>query len=202
MKRRAHQSVHSAVRFRNGAAVTFGLCSVLALSACSSSDNGDEAKPSSPTTSSAAETPTPSSTDPEAAAKDELLAAYQQYLNEVTKSYSQAGTEGTAIKKYATGAALATVQSETKAMQKAGQVTTGKPGSTPEVTAINLGRKVPNATITDCMDVSQWKLVDQKTKNVVELPKERLTKYVDIISVEKWGKQWVVLKETPQDRKC
>lgn len=115
---------------------------------------------------------------------------------------SQAYIEGTDIKKYATGAALATVQSETKAMQKAGQVTTGKPGSTPEVTAINLGHKVPNATITDCMDVSQWKLVDQKTKNVVELPKERLTKYVDIISVEKWGKQWVVLKETPQERKC
>ncbi|MFE2700821.1 hypothetical protein ACFXI6_18045 [Streptomyces mirabilis] len=175
---------------------------MLAVSACSSSNNNDETKPPSGAASSAAETPTPSSTDPEAAAKDELLAAYQQYLDEVTKSYSQAGTEGTDIKKYATGAALVTVQSETKAMHKAGQITTGKPGSTPEVTAINLSRKVPNATITDCMDVSQWKLVDQKTKNVVELPKERLTKYVDVISVEKWGKQWVVLKETPQDRKC
>ncbi|MGW0651147.1 hypothetical protein ACWD4T_20455 [Streptomyces umbrinus] len=175
---------------------------MFAVSACSSSDDSDEAKASPSATSSAAETPTPSSADPEAAAKDELLASYQQYLGEVTKSYSQAGTDGTDIKKYATGAALATVQSETKAMDKAGQVTIGKPASTPEVTAINLGRKVPKATITDCMDVSQWKLVDRKTKNEVELPKERLTKYVDIISLEKWGKQWVVLKETPQERKC
>lgn len=201
MKRRAHRTVHSTVRFRNRTLTALGLCAALAVSSCSSSDDSDAAKPSTPATS-ASSTPTPSSADPEAAATDALLADYQLYLDEVTKAYSKASTDGTQIKKYATGSALATVQSEMKVLDKAGQVITGKPVSAPKVTSISLHRKVPKATITDCMDVSGWKLVERDTKKEVELPKERLTKYVDIIRVEKWGQRWVVLSETPQERKC
>ncbi|MEV8037856.1 hypothetical protein [Streptomyces sp. NPDC086182] len=179
-------------------------CAVVALSACSSSSGDDNAKSTPSTTSAAAETQTstPKSKSPDETAGDELLAAYNGYLDEIIKSYSQADVGGTHVKRFATGAALVTVQSQTKAMAEAGQVTTGRPASTPKVTMIDLKRQVPRATITDCMDVSQWKVVDRTTKKEVELPKERLTKYIDVISLEKWGRQWIVLKETPQERKC
>ncbi|MFH9967690.1 hypothetical protein ACH4PR_41065 [Streptomyces mirabilis] len=200
MKRRAHQSVHSAVRFRNGAAVAFGLCSVLALSACSSSDNGDEAKPTIPVTS-ASSTPAPSSADPETAAKDQLLAAYRSYWGEMTSAYAKASMTGTKLKTYAKGNALGLAQSDLKNLQTTGQIIEGKPVIDPKVSSIDLEKKVPLGKITDCVDVSGWKALDSKTRTEVQLPKRR-TKYVSQVTAERWGNQWVILEVKPEDRAC
>jgi len=202
LTRHTGRTSQSPFGFRHQATAALGLCVLLTVPACGSSDSSEDAKASASAPSSAAGTPAPSSAAPKAVATAEVLAAYRQYLAEVTKAYARASTEGTDIEKYSSGAALATVQSETKAMNKAGQVTTGKPGSTPEVTAISLDRTVPKATITDCMDVSRWTLVDGATRKEVGLPTERLTRYVDVISVEKWRKQWIVIEEKPQERTC
>jgi hypothetical protein len=201
MKRRAHQTVHPAVRFRNEAAVAFGLCAVLALSACSSSDNGDEAKASPPATSTP-ETPAPSSAGPEAAAKTEVLTAYRHYWDEKAAAYAKASMTGTRLKTYAKGNALGLAQSDLQNLKTVGQVIKGKPRLDPEVTSLDLQKKVPLAKITDCIDVSTWKVVNTKTGSEVAQPKQRRTKYVSNVTAEQWGKQWVILEVKPEDRAC
>ncbi|MFG2440567.1 hypothetical protein [Streptomyces sp. NPDC048508] len=204
MNRRASRARRFDVRSRNITSYLVGLCGVLALSACSSSGGGRQAEAAPSTTSTVVEghTRTKASKGPDALAKDELLAAYRRYLDEITKAYAQADVAGTDVSKYASGNALVTVQSETKALKNADRVITGELTSTPEVTMIDLERRVPRATVTDCIDVAQWNVIDRDSKNKVAMPAERLLKYVEIVSMEKWGKQWVVLKDMPQERKC
>ncbi|WP_369228805.1 hypothetical protein AB5J56_00275 [Streptomyces sp. R21] len=202
MKRRAHQTLHSAVRFRNRTATALGLCAVLAVSACSSSNDNDGA--AAATSRSAASTPAPStsSADPQAVAKQQVLDAYQHYWDEKTAAYAKASMAGTDLKTYAKGNALGLAQSDLKNMETAGQATKGHPRITPHVSSLDLAKKVPLAKITDCVDVSTWKLINTKTNSEVELPKQRRTKYVSHVTAELWGKQWVILDVKPEDRAC
>ncbi|MER6074644.1 hypothetical protein ABT187_38690 [Streptomyces sp. NPDC001817] len=175
----------------------------LALTACGSSGNNHagKASPSATASSSAANTAS-ASADPDAAAKQDVITAYKHYWDEEVKAYSKASMDGTDLKKYAQGNALGLVQSDLLNMRTAGQVIEGRPRIDPKVTSLDLQKKVPSAQITDCVDVSSWKVLDAKTKSEVALPKTRRTKYVSIVTAEKWGKQWVMLEDTPENRAC
>ncbi|MER5382358.1 hypothetical protein ABT040_19115 [Streptomyces sp. NPDC002688] len=109
---------------------------------------------------------------------------------------------GTELERYAKGNALGLAQSDLRNLKTSGQVTAGKPRIDPKVTSLDLQKKVPLAKITDCVDVSAWKVLDAKTKSEVALPKNRRTKYVSNVTAEKWGKRWIVLDVKPQDRAC
>ncbi|MFE2693717.1 hypothetical protein [Streptomyces mirabilis] len=202
MKRRAHQTVHSAVRFRNRTATALGLCAVLGVSACSSSNDNDGA--TAATSSPAASTPAPStsSADPQTVAKQQVLETFQHYWDAKAAAYAKASISGTKLASYAKGNALGLAQSDIKNLKTVGQVFKGEPRHDPQVTSLDLEKKVPLAKITDCIDVSTWKLIDAKTHNEVELPKERRTKYVSNVTAERWGKQWVILEVKPEDRAC
>lgn len=109
---------------------------------------------------------------------------------------------GTDLKTYAKGNALGMAQSDLKNLKTLGQVTQGKPLLAPKITSLDLQKKVPLAMITDCVDVSPWKVFNAKTKDEVALPKDRRTKYVSNVTAERWGKQWVILEVKPEDRAC
>ncbi|MET7725486.1 hypothetical protein [Streptomyces mirabilis] len=173
----------------------------MALTACGSSDDSGGTE-ESPSARSSAPTPAKSSADPEAAAKLELLGAYQHYWDEKAVAYSKASMIGTQLETYAKGNALGLAQSDLKNLKTSGQVTEGKPRIDPQVTSLDLQKKVPLAKITDCVDVSTWKVLDAKTKSEVALPKNRRTKYVSNVTAERWGKQWVILEVKPEDRAC
>jgi len=110
--------------------------------------------------------------------------------------------DGTELNKYAVGTALASAEQDLKAMKSKGQIAKGKVTLSPKIQTMDLGRKVPSATMRDCVDITRWKLVDASTGKEIELPKERLTRYVSIVKAEKWGARWVILSASLENTKC
>ena len=149
--------------------------------------------------SSASQTPTTSaSMEPTEAAKAEVIKQYRAYWKEMERVYATASVEGTDIKKYAASTALSRPVSDSKRMKRSGRLFTGTVAvNSPEVT-VHLNRKIPNATITSCLDVSQWKVIDKDTKDSLPLPSTRLTKYITIATLERWDDGWKVIRDEPQ----
>ncbi|MFJ9855323.1 hypothetical protein [Streptomyces sp. NPDC101150] len=176
-------------------------CAALTVTACSNGSTGTDAKPAP--TKSASEKPSPTaSADPQAAAKKAVLGAYDHFWDEQAKAYSQGTEKGTDLEKYASTEALARAMGDLASLHGSGNVTSGKPTHAAKVTALGLEKKLPDATITDCMDVSKWRTVNKKTGKALAAPKGKLTRYVSIVSAQKWGKQWMITKVEPQHRSC
>ncbi|WP_330481456.1 hypothetical protein [Streptomyces sp. NBC_00724] len=180
------------------AGVGFILLSALALAGCTS-DDAKQSDPEPPVKPTASASPTQ---DPETEAKTEALAAYRNFWDEQVKAYAKASIDGTQLTKYATGTALARAQTDVAALQEKGVMATGRPVSNTVVTNMNLGRKVPKATLTDCLDISGWKRVSRKTGKELPVPSKRLNRYVTVIKAEKWGTQWMILDVSPEQRTC
>ncbi|MGW4784865.1 hypothetical protein [Streptomyces sp. NPDC004230] len=196
MNRRMHQIPQSAGRFRNGAVLSLALGAVIILTACSSSDGKNEAVGESPSASSR---PTgPASVDPEQVAKDEVIARYRTYWKEMQRVYAHASVEGTDIEMYAASAALVRTKSDSERMRKNGRVITGTVSVNGPTAIVHLDRKVPNATITSCLDVSQWKVIAKDTGKPAQLPSTRLTKYITVATLERWDDEWKVIRDEPQ----
>lgn len=192
-------TTHIPSRGRHRSGLIAAVCCVAlgALTACSgASENkaGDE-KASVPAKASAS--PTQSlPTDPQAAAKADVLTAYNGFWSEQVKAYAKADTKGTDLKKYATTDALGRVDIDVARMQKAGTAVHGAPVHDTKVTAVDLSAKIPNATVTDCLDISNWKTVKTKTGEVIAFPSNQPLRYQTTASAEKWGNQWLITKVT------
>ncbi|MFJ9967273.1 hypothetical protein [Streptomyces avermitilis] len=158
---------------------------------------GSEKKPAASPTQSA----TPSA-DPQAKAKAEVLAVYRSYWDAQVKAYAKASPVDTGLDKYAFDKALGKAESELVALKLNGNVIKGEPKLSPEVTAVNLDESPKKATITDCVDVTNWKLQKEKTGEEVKLPKERLTRFVTTISARTVGDKWMIVETQQQDRTC
>ncbi|WP_157840028.1 hypothetical protein [Streptomyces megasporus] len=190
------------VRARRRALLTACLGVGVLLSACSGQD---AAEPEDAASSTAPATLTPSAApdaDPLAAEKKAVVKDYRRYWDARVEAYARGTSKGTSLRTYATGKAWAAIEGELEKLVDRGLTTTGEPMIDPKVTAIDMDRAVPRATITGCVDVSGWTLVDRDTKKEVTLPSERLTRYVSTATAEKWGKRWVVLEDAPRDRRC
>ncbi|MGJ5871893.1 hypothetical protein [Streptomyces griseiscabiei] len=172
--------------------------SLLALAGCS--DNESDASPSESSKSpSARASASPSSTlDPEQAA---VLAVYTQSWQAQIEAYAKASSEGTDLRKTTTLRALGLIEQDLDTMREAGQVTTGKPVIHPKDPTVTDG-EIPKATLTDCVDTTNWTLIDEATKKKVPLPSTRLIKYVSIAKLEKWGTKWMVTELTAQKQTC
>ncbi|WP_185806089.1 hypothetical protein [Streptomyces sp. RP5T] len=170
----------------------------MSLASCSA--NGPKASPSDPsTTPSTGQPASPGSTaDPERAA---ILAAYTQSWQSRAKAYAKASSAGTDLRKTTTLRALGGIEQDLKAMREAGQVTTGLPVIHPRDPEVTAG-EIPKATLTDCVDTTNWTLIDKATKKKVPLPSTRLVKYVSTAKLQKWGTKWMVTELTPQDQTC
>ncbi|MEN8651704.1 secreted protein/lipoprotein [Streptomyces sp. 21So2-11] len=143
--------------------------------------------------------PTKPAADPTETAKAEAVGTYKRYWQEMERVYATAKVEGTGIKKYAASTALSRTGVDTKRMQKTGRIFTGNVTvNDPTVTQIDLNRKIPNAKISSCLDVSRWVVVDRGTKKPVALPTKRLTKYIIVATVERWPEGWRVTRDEPQ----
>jgi hypothetical protein len=188
----------TAVRIRKHATAVLLAGSLVALAGCS--DNGSEASPSETSKSPSARTSaSPSSTvDPEQAA---VIAAYTQSWQAQTEAYAKASSTGTDLRKTTTLRALGLIEKDLETMRKAGQVTTGKPVIHPRDPKVTDG-EIPKATLTDCVDTTNWTLIDKATQKKVPLPSTRLVKYVSTAKLEKWGTKWMVTELTAQEQTC
>ncbi|GAQ65424.1 hypothetical protein [Streptomyces scabiei] len=198
MKRRAH---HSAVHFRKAAAASLTLCAALSLPACSSSDRKDEASKEAPTV---IQSPTASaSADPKETAKKEAIAAYGAYWQEMQKLYADQTGKSAHLDQYAASAALKNAEADAKRAHDRGRIYTGSVALTDQtVTKVNVSGKIPNATVSSCLDISRWRRVDAETKKPVSQPENRLTKYLIVSTVEKYPEGWRVTRDEPQGKSC
>ncbi|MFD0068860.1 hypothetical protein [Streptomyces sp. NPDC127574] len=149
-----------------------------------------------------APTVAPSPTDPQAAEKEAVLSAYSSYWQEQVSAYKAGTVKGTRLKTYAVGAAVARVEGDLASMKDKGIAADGRPSHDVRMTALATNKQVPSATLSDCLDISQWKFTYRKTGAAVPSPKTQLTQYRTIVKAEKWGNQWMILSATPQATKC
>ncbi|MFD3959214.1 hypothetical protein ACFWRG_32720 [Micromonospora tulbaghiae] len=170
------------------------LCVAVTVAGCG---GGEEKKPEASASPSVTK-----SADPQAAAKAEVLAVYRSYWDAQVKAYAKASPVDTGLDKYAFDKALGKAESELVALRLNGNVIKGEPKLSPEVTAVNLDESPKKATITDCVDVTNWKLVKEKTGEEVKLPKERLTRFVTTINARTVGDKWMIVETQQQDRSC
>ncbi|MGI5518851.1 secreted protein/lipoprotein [Streptomyces sp. CA-106131] len=119
------------------------------------------------------------------------------------KLYADRSGTKSDLEKYAASAALKNAEASAKHIHDRGNMAVGDVRVVnPTVTRISLARKVPNATISSCLDISRWEMVDAKTKEPVPLPTNRLTQYVIVSTVEKWPQGWRVIRDEPQGKSC
>ncbi|MFF7451622.1 MULTISPECIES: hypothetical protein [unclassified Streptomyces] len=177
------------------------------LTACSDtdgdSDSAASASPSGVTSAPATATPTPSiSTDAQAAEKSAVLDAYTAFWAEQVKAYSRGDTKGTDFAQYAAAEAKSSTEADLKDLRSKGIVTTGAPTHEAEVDRLSSAKQVPSAQLTDCLDSTAWKFIYSKTRKPVQMPENRLVRYVTKVDAEKWGKQWKIVNVTPKQDAC
>ncbi|MEV6734812.1 hypothetical protein [Streptomyces sp. NPDC051364] len=175
--------------------VFLAFCVVLTAACTSSGDSDSEkGKPATPTVSAV---PSKSaSLDPAEVVKTEALTAYKAYWAELPKAFAIPAIEGTDLKRYAAFEALTKAQQGTANLKANGRVMTGQPVvSNSTVTAAELEKTTPNVTISSCLDVSNWKIVDKKSGAPAPAATSSVTKYVVTGHMERWDGSWKVLKE-------
>ena len=199
VKRRAHQVHRSAVHLKTAAFIT--LCAALALTACSSSGGKNEVTGESP---SVAQSPASSApVDPKETAKQEAITAYGAYWKEMEKLYADPTGKSAHLDQFAASAALKNAEADAKRAHDRGRIYIGSVALTDQtVTEVNVSGKIPNATVSSCLDISRWRRVDAETKKPVPQPGNRLTKYLIVSVVEKYPQGWRVTRDEPQGKSC
>ncbi|MFF4542598.1 hypothetical protein [Streptomyces aureus] len=204
MTRASRPQERTALRNWKSATALLSAGALLTLSACSSNDGStDNAKPpASPSTAapSASASPLPSSSV--SVDQAAVLEAYSRMWDEQAKAYGKGDAKGTDLDKYAAALALSGTEDDLKDLRTKGIVTTGAPTHKTTVDVLEVDKKVPHAKLTDCLDSAGWRFIYRTSGKPVEMPKDRLVRYVTKVEAEKWGKQWKIVDITPQQRAC
>ncbi|MET7888444.1 hypothetical protein [Streptomyces avermitilis] len=178
--------------------------SLMTLSACSSDgDLNDSAKPTrTPSAATTSSSPTPSPSTSESVDQAAVLDAYSRMWDEQVKAYAKGDAKGTDLSRYAAALALSSTEDDLQDLRSKGIVTTGAPTHKATVDSLEMDKKIPHAKLTDCLDSTGWKFLHRKSGKPVQMPKDRLVRYVTKVEAERWGKQWKIVDVVPQQRAC
>ncbi|GGQ97513.1 secreted protein/lipoprotein [Streptomyces asoensis] len=131
------------------------------------------------------------------------LEVYQGYWRKMQAYYADRNGSTADLKQYAASEALEVAENDAQRAHSRNRIYSGKVTvSQSAVTGTDLDRKVPNVTLSSCLDVSQWLPVVADTRKPVDLPTGRLTKYLITTTLEKWPEGWRVVRDEPQGKKC
>ncbi|MCX4546903.1 hypothetical protein [Streptomyces sp. NBC_01565] len=195
-RRRTRSAVHRRILTPTTAAA---LTAAALLTACSKNDKAANPSPVSPSPSAS---PTLSA-DPQAAEKAKVLAAYNGFWNESVKAYEAGSEKGTKLVNYASKDALNQTLTDIASMQRAGTAMKGTPGHRAEVSALNMSGARPSAMISDCFDLSTWKIIDRASGQVKPFPTEQPMRYITEFDAELQGGHWMLTKFVRHgDRAC
>lgn len=197
--------VRSGTAPHRGRALALLLAGLASVSGCTSGEPASPKPTTPPSPASSAPTRATLSPDsPEEAAKKQAVAAYQAYWAEMTKAFAVPAFEGTDLKRYAVADALANAQETITNLNNSKRTMAGKPlVSNTTVTGGELEKKTPNVSVSSCLDVSAWKIVDKKTGKPAPMPTNAARKYVITSLLERWNGSWKVLKdELHPDQPC
>ncbi|MFC9816066.1 hypothetical protein ACFVJM_28865 [Streptomyces virginiae] len=111
--------------------------------------------------------PTPTA-DPQAAEKNALLSVYGAFWDAQLKVYTSGSMKDTGIEKVAGDQAYSKVQTTRAYYVDRGYEVKGAPAHSPQVTVLNMAAAPPSATITDCLDTSDYYKVEKSTGKKVE----------------------------------
>ncbi|MFD3514450.1 hypothetical protein [Streptomyces sp. NPDC058657] len=173
------------------------LALVLALAGC----GGDGGAPAASEAPSAAAVPPARSSapaDPDAAHKTAALAVYRAMTRAQTAAYRKADPAGTDLERYATTQALGKMRMDLRQMKAAGTVVRGGAGHTPAVSSLDMRAKIPTATVSDCIDLSEYETYDVKAGKPIPLPSAQPLRYTATASMERWDGRWMVTDLDPQ----
>ncbi len=131
------------------------------------------------------------------------IAAYAAYWQEMEKLYADRTGKSAHLDRYAASAALKNAEADAKRAHDRGRIYTGSVALTDQtVTKVDAAGKIPNATVSSCLDISNWQTVDAETKKPVPLPENRLTRFLIVSTIEKYPKGWRVISDEPQGKSC
>ncbi|HEY3545862.1 MAG TPA: hypothetical protein VGK17_07190 [Propionicimonas sp.] len=146
----------SLTHFRNAAVL--GIVAAAFLAACTPGGSDPSPTPTLTVTPSPAATPTATPTvNPEtAAAEAAILEAYQGYWDAKVASFADPmKDQNPNLQHFAVDTALADAQEAILSFRSNGIAVVGEPELAPVVSDITLG-EVKSATITDCVDITNW----------------------------------------------
>jgi len=166
-----------------------------ALAGCSSDEKKKD--PDSPPSTNAPESPK-ASDDKDDAAKDDVLAAYNNMREIQIKMNSDGDLHTLDLAKYTKGQPSVDLKKAVLRNKEMGIKFTGRPTMNPKVTSVNTGHKT--ATVDDCFDARKWKPVYRDSGKAVELAKQRLKYPVTSRATLEDGK-WLITKVTPDRTK-
>jgi hypothetical protein len=146
--------------------------------------------------------PGPSKKDPNAVQKRAVLETYNRMWEEQVKAYAKASIKGTKLRDYSAGYALADAETAMDGYQAKGIVAKGAPKHDVTLTGLKPEKKTPWAALTDCLDTGPWKRVYVKTGKPVDMPKNRVVRYLTKVQAEKWGTTWKIVDVKPSSTSC
>lgn len=143
-----------------------------------------------------------SSADPQAAEKSTLLGVYQAYWDAQLKVYATGTMKDTGIEKVATDKAYSKVQTTRMYYVDNNLTVKGAPDLSPKVTVIEMTAVPPSATITDCLDSTNYLTVDKNSGKPVETV-DKNRRHVATYTALKIGGLWQIRdSDISRDRTC
>lgn len=173
---------------------------LLALAGCAQSGQVVQIGAAPP---AAADSPTASPTqDPAQAATAQILAAYTGMRQAEVSAEDSGTTQNVSLSDYAAGNALVSITSDVGQDAANGWRMVGLPQLNPKVTALDLTGRPPTATVTDCMNVSGWHMVDQFTGKDITAPSAR-SSFVSVSQAQLGQDGWRITQtEVNRSKPC
>ncbi|MEV4555392.1 hypothetical protein AB0K51_00180 [Kitasatospora sp. NPDC049285] len=200
------------IPLRPGAVGISGLVLAFLLTGCGSGGAGSADRlgtpsanlPTAAATGSAA--PAPSGTPVpseglEGAAGQAALTTYQSWWDAQADTFGRSDSDGTVLRLYATGTALGDTLATLDQLHRAKLVLIGKPRTSPVLKGLDLQANPATATITDCLDVTEWHQADAATKQIKD-PQQRLSRYAATAVLRKSGNRWLIVDFTREVAKA
>lgn len=187
------------------AAVLLLTALTVVVSGCADDNTVDADPKPTPSSSKDPEATPTKSQDPQAAEKKKILNVYARMWDEQVKAYAIGTEKGTDLEKYATKEALGRALGDLLTMKQGGTISKGAPTHNAEVLSVDMKAEIPKAKLSDCLDISDWKTVDRKTRKVKPFPDTQPPRYFVAVEAEFWDEQqqWMITNVTPNgEQEC
>ena len=183
------------------AAVVVGVLGVGLVTGCTAPGTEPSPSTSPPATSPAPPSPTPTVAPEVAAAEVLILEAYRAFWAAKVASYADPSQpQDPSLVVHAIDTALTDVQASIASMRNDGVRVPGAPALDPEVSELDLEASV--ATITDCVDTTDWQPIFVATGEPAVSPGQS-TRVVALATAARYEGRWVIDTYVVQrDRTC
>ena len=186
-------------RTRQAALGAAFLTTSLLLSGCSGG-SGTTTKTSVESAPSSSPTSTPSTSAADLA-DQQILTAYQGFWNVQVEVLTQGTIQGIPINKYAIDNADYEIKENLEYYLSQNLVMRGRPTLDPHVTALNLTKKPYTATITDCIDSTNYFPVNKTTGKPAQLTSP-VRRHPATYSARYGAQWWIVDGSIDRDKSC